>query len=146
MHARQFGHIPLLAGMLVSALFALIALAPGKTLAGEADVLDVALKRLPDGRYEANVTLRHADQGWQHFADRWEIVDPGGKILATRVLRHPHREQPFTRRISAFAIPEGVEEVRIRAHDSVHEYGGAELRVAVPRPSSGSGTANPDTP
>ncbi len=117
MRAQHCGRFPLLVGILS---IALLALTQGPATGTEADVLDVALKRLPDGRYEADVTLRHADQGWQHFADRWEILDPGGNILATRVLRHPHREQPFTRRLSAFAIPEDVAEVRVRAHDSVH--------------------------
>ena len=53
---------------------------------------------------------------------------------ATRTLLHPHvDEQPFTRSLTGITIPEGTDEVVVRAHDSVHGNGGAELRVQVPR-------------
>ena len=44
------------------------------------------------------VTLRHDDAGWDHFADRWEILSMNGDVLATRTLHHPHvNELPLTR-------------------------------------------------
>jgi hypothetical protein len=47
---------------------------------------------------------------------------------------HPHEnEQPFTRSLTGVAIPDGVTEVTIRAHDSVDGYGGKEFTVALPR-------------
>jgi hypothetical protein len=80
------------------------------------------------------VTLRHADEGWEHYADLWEVLAPDGTLLATRVLAHPHvDEQPFTRRLPGVEVPEGVERVRIRARDSVHGFGGAEVWVAIPQ-------------
>jgi len=55
-------------------------------------------------------------------------------VLATRTLLHPHEnEQPFTRSLSGVRIPDGVTEVIVRAHDKVHGYGGAEMRVTVAR-------------
>lgn len=84
------------------------------------------------------VTLRHADEGWEHYADRWEVLAPDGTLLATRVLAHPHvGEQPFTRRLPGVVVPEGVERVRIRARDSVHGFGGQEVWVVIPESGSG---------
>ena len=55
-------------------------------------------------------------------------------MLGTRVLLHPHdKEQPFTRSLSGVAIPAGTDRVRLRAHDSVHDYGGAEMTVELPQ-------------
>lgn len=118
-------------GALALAL-ALAATAP--VMAGEADVLDVRISRTGDDTYAFAVTVRHGDTGWEHYADRWEVVAPDGTVLGTRVLLHPHEtEQPFTRSQSGIRIPADVEAVTVRAHDSVHGLGGAELSVAVPR-------------
>lgn len=100
--------------------------------AGPADVIDVEVRPAGASRWSFRVTVRHDDAGWDHYADRWEILAPDGSVLATRVLRHPHvDEQPFTRGLVA-ELPAGIDHVRVRAHDSSHGYGGAELRVALP--------------
>jgi hypothetical protein len=116
-------------------LLALLALAAGApAVAGEADVVDAELRRQADGSYTAEVTLRHDDAGWDHYADRWEVLSPEGAVLATRTLHHPHvEEQPFTRSLSGIDIPETLSRVRLRAHDSVHGYGGIEIEMQVPR-------------
>jgi hypothetical protein len=102
-------------------------------LAGTADVVGVEVSLAADGTYRFDVTVRHADEGWDHYADAWEVVAPDGTVLGTRTLLHPHEnEQPFTRSLSGVAIPEGITEVVIRARDSVHGYGGAERRVTLP--------------
>ena len=107
-------------------------LAPGVN-AGEADVIEVAVSAAGENRYDFGVTVRHADEGWEHYADGWDVVGPDGKVLATRKLWHPHvGEQPFTRSLSGVQTPKGVSEVIIRAHDNVHGYGGAEMRVKLP--------------
>ena len=81
-----------------------------------------------------SATVRHADEGWQHYADRYEVLAPGGRVLGTRVLQHPHvEEQPVTRTLEGLTIPASVERVRVRAHDSVHGFGGAEVEVGVER-------------
>lgn len=70
-----------------------------------------------DGRFD--VTLRHADTGWDDYADGWRVELADGTILGTRVLGHPHvSEQPFTRS-SQIAVPDSVTEVFIRASSNV---------------------------
>lgn len=82
-----------------------------------------------------SATVRHADGGWQHYADRYEVLAPDGHLLGTRVLQHPHiEEQPVTRTLEGVRIPSSIDRVRIRAHDSVHGFGGAEVNVVVERP------------
>ena len=94
-------------------------------VAGEADVVKVEGHKEGDRGWRFNVTVRHDDTGWDHYANRWEVITEDGTILATRVLHHPHEnEQPFTRSLSGVEIPQGVKKVFIRAHDSVHGYGG----------------------
>ncbi|WP_218044819.1 hypothetical protein [Kiloniella majae] len=94
-------------------------------VAGEADVIKVEGYKDGDRGWRFNVTVRHDDTGWDHYANRWEIITEDETILATRVLHHPHEnEQPFTRSLSGVDIPKGVKKVFIRAHDSVHGYGG----------------------
>lgn len=104
-----------------------------QAFAGEADVLDVDVSCNADRLCRFNVTVKHDDQSWEHYANRWEVLSPDGEVLATRVLAHPHDdEQPFTRSLSGVQIPEGLSEVVVRAHDLVHEYGGKELAVQLP--------------
>jgi hypothetical protein len=88
--------------------------------AGEVTIIDAkATCREDTCRFD--VTLEHADSGWDHYADRWRVLDPGGKLLGTRELAHPHvGEQPFTRSLGGVVIPSGVSRVIIEAHDSVH--------------------------
>ena len=100
--------------------------------AGEADVIRVDVEENGRGGYNFAVTVAHGDTGWDHYADRWEILDGDGNILGTRVLHHPHvNEQPFTRSLSGVEIPDHVKEdtVTVRARDSVHEYGGKVVSV-----------------
>jgi hypothetical protein len=102
--------------------------------AGEADVINVDIKKTGDHTYFVKVTVRHADEGWDHYANKWDVVAPDGTILGTRTLYHPHvDEQPFTRSLSDVKIPAPITEVTVRAHDSVHEYGGKTMEVAVPK-------------
>lgn len=114
------------------ALFPLLLapLAPGH--AGEADVLDAEVSC--NGHCRFSVTVEHADEGWDHYANKWEIVDADGEVIGVRELAHPHvSEQPFTRSLGGVELPAGIQSVTIRAHDSVHGYGGKELTVTIPR-------------
>lgn len=102
--------------------------------AGEADVLRVDAAERSSGTWRFRVTVAHADEGWDHYADRWEVLAPDGTPLGTRVLLHPHvDEQPFIRSLDGVAIPPGVNEVTLRAHDSVHGLGGREITLTLPR-------------
>jgi hypothetical protein len=108
-------------------------LAAGGAQAGEADVVDVQVSRSGDGTWRFDVTVSHADTGWDHYADAFEVVAPDGTVLATRTLLHPHvDEQPFTRSLSGVKVPDGTGEVTVRAHDKIDGYGGAEMTVTLP--------------
>ena len=112
---------------------ALLAISILPAFAGEADVVDVNISCNGDSVCRFDVTVRHDDEGWEHFANRWEILSPDGEVLATRELAHPHDdEQPFTRSLRNVRIPPGLSKVVVRAHDLVHEYGGKELAVQLP--------------
>lgn len=114
-------------------VFVLALWLPVVALAGEADVLDVRVSE-SGGAYHFDVTVQHADTGWEHYANAFEIVAPDGTVLGKRVLYHPHvNEQPFTRSLTGVRIPDGIMEVDVRAVDSVHGTGGKVMRVEVPR-------------
>ncbi len=115
------------------ALLVVLSLAPATALAGEADVVEV--RATPSANeWHFDVTVQHADTGWEHYADAWRVVGPDGAVYGTRVLVHPHvNEQPFTRSLSGVVIPEGVSAVTVEAHDSVHAWGGGTVELALPR-------------
>ena len=102
-----------------------------------ADVLYVRAVQASDGSWEFSVTVQHPDSGWEDYADGWDVVTPDGTVIKpdpdspfTRLLLHPHeQEQPFTRSQSAIWLPEGVTQVRVRAHDLVDGFGGREVLV-----------------
>jgi len=98
--------------------------------ANEADVLNVTAHCDTSMNCRFDVTIKHNDIGWDHYVNKYDILSPKGDILGTRVLYHPHvNEQPFTRSISNVKIPKDINYVRIRAYDSVHEYGGKEFEL-----------------
>jgi hypothetical protein len=111
----------------------LLAVGAHRALAGEADVVEASASRTGDGTYSFSVTVRHDDTGWEHYANRWQVLAPDRSVLGERVLLHPHEsEQPFTRSLTGVVIPPEIDEVIIRAGDSVHDFGGKELRVRLP--------------
>ncbi len=100
---------------------------------GCAHVAAAAARAGADGTFSFDVTVRSADTGWDKYADAWEVVGPDGTVLGTRVLTHPHEnEQPFTRSLQDVEIPAGVDEVSVRARDSVQGFCGTEQQVALP--------------
>lgn len=118
-------------------LAVLISVVMGSTIsarAGEADVVGVVVTPDWSDTWRFEVTIAHADTGWDHYADKWEVIGPGGKVLGTRVLVHPNEaEQPLTRALGGVFIPSDVTEVTLRAHDNVHKYGGKEMTVQLVR-------------
>lgn len=99
--------------------------------AGEVNILEVKVECTQTCTFA--VTLEHADEGWDHYANQWDVVTLGGKLLKSRVLHHPHvNEQPFTRSLFSVTIPEGTRQVTIRAKDSVHGYAKKEVIVDLP--------------
>ena len=125
--------------VLIPALLYIFSL-PAVSLAGEADVVGVKARSEGNGSWSFSVTVRHDDEGWDHYADQWEVLGSDGAVLGTRVLLHPHvGEQPFTRSLGGVQIPKEVENVVVRARDSVHDYGGEEMEVELSgAPAKGS--------
>lgn len=106
------------------------ALLPLHAGAGEADVIAADALR-SGGQWTVNATIRHADTGWDHYANGFEILGPDGTVLGTRILHHPHvEEQPFTRS-HRLALPEGITQITVRAIDSVHGTGGEEITITL---------------
>lgn len=109
-----------------------LALSP-TVFAGEVDAIKADINCDSDRVCSFSITLKHGDEGWKHYANKWEILDSKGKVLGVRKLWHPHvNEQPFTRSLSGVKIPANVNEVTVRGHDLVHEYGGKDLIVKIP--------------
>jgi hypothetical protein len=96
-----------------------------------AQVIFVRATQNSGGLWKFDTTVRHNDQGWDNYADAWQVVDPTtGQILAERILLHPHdNEQPFTRSQSNIEIPPDVTQVIVRAKDNVEGFGGQEVLV-----------------
>ena len=124
----------LLAMAMVAMGMSVMVLQPNLALAGGADVVAVEAVQDSSGKWRFNVTVAHADEGWDHYADKWDVVAPDGALLGTRVLHHPHEnEQPFTRSLSGVVIPDDITEVTVRAHDSQHGYDGKPMTVKLKR-------------
>jgi len=101
--------------------------------AGEADVVDVKVRRNASGTYDFDVTVKSVDKGWDYYADAFEVLGPDGRALGRRILYHPHEtEQPFTRELYGVTIPAGVTQVTVRARHKPKGYDGKVQRVALP--------------
>ncbi len=110
--------------MLIRTIIGLIGCALTASLlqAGEVSIKAVKFTRGP-ADWTINVTLKHDDVGWKHYADGWRVVDTKGKILGMLTLYHPHvNEQPFTRSLSGVNIPAKMTKVYIEARDNVHGW------------------------
>ncbi|HBY86249.1 MAG TPA: hypothetical protein DEO86_10265 [Colwellia sp.] len=95
-----------------------------------AQVTDVLVSQKPSGNWCFGTSVRHNDQGWQHYANGWEVVDLEGNQLGYRKLAHPHdNEQPFTRSQCNIEIPIGITRVIVRAKCNKHGFGGKPFIV-----------------
>ena len=103
----------------------------GIVYAGEVEIVDVKVSCNSSCTF--SVTLKHADEGWEHYANQWDVMTMDGKLLKSRVLLHPHvNEQPFTRSLSGVQIQAGITAVKIRAKDLKHGYSTNEYTVELP--------------
>ena len=115
-------------------LLNIILMFSAQVVASGADVIDAEVKRGNDDSFTINVTVQHADEGWNHYADHWLILDKNEQLIAARKLMHPHvKEQPFTRSLSYIQIPDDVTEITIRAHCSIDDYSGKNLTIKLER-------------
>lgn len=77
-----------------------------------------------------DVSVRHNDQGWKHYADGWEIIDLEGNRIGYRRLGHPHdNEQPVTRSQCNIKISSETSKVLVRAKCNEHGFGGKPIFV-----------------
>ena len=115
-------------------LAAALAFPASPAFAGEVEIVEAVAYADAGGTWMFDVTLKHGDTGWDHYADQWEVLAPDGSVLGTRTLYHPHvNEQPFRRSLSGVRVPEDLDHVMIRARDSVHGHGPELFRVTLPR-------------
>ena len=130
----------------LSRLFAIIAFViatTGQSHAGEVSIEAANFRNTGAEQWSVNTTLKHADTGWDHYADNWRIVDENGKVLGERVLQHPHvDEQPFTRSLSV-NIPTSITTVFIEAHDKKHGWTSRRLKVDLNMAKDGRLTVRP---
>lgn len=99
-----------------------------------AQVTDVLATQKPNGSWCFATSVKHNDQGWEHFADGWEVIDLKGNQLGYRELTHPHdNEQPFTRSQCNIQIPKALSKVIVRAKCNTHGFGGKALVVELKR-------------
>jgi len=102
---------------------------PLSSLAGQVEVVFAEFSKQGNG-WHASVTLKHADKGWDHYANAWQVVDEAGNLLGERILYHPHEhEQPFTRSLSQIKSPVGSTIVYVEGRDSVHGTSKSRVRV-----------------
>ncbi len=102
--------------------------------AGSPEVVGVEVKKRSSGRYTFRVSIRHTDQGWEHYVDRWEITLPDGTVLESRILPQPHLgESVFTRSLHGVELQKGISAVLVRAHDVRHGFGDKVMEVRIPR-------------
>ena len=109
----------------------LLLLFSSAAFAGDVRILEVTVECPTSCTFA--VTLEHDDEGWHHYADRWDVVTLDGKLLKSRVLHHPHEnEQPFTRSLSGVLIAADIKQVKVRARDSKHGFSPHEVIVDLP--------------
>ena len=95
-----------------------------------AQVTQVKATQKSNGSWCFDTSVQHNDQGWEHYADGWEVIDLEGNQLGYRHLAHPHdNEQPFTRRQCDIKIPSAMSKVIVRAKCNEHGYGGKPVIV-----------------
>ena len=103
--------------------------------AGEVEIVMATFNK-QGSAWQVDTTLRHADGGWDHYADAWRVVATDSRVLATRTLYHPHvDEQPFTRSLGSVVIPADMTVVFVEAHDTVHGWSKQRVRVDLTKAS-----------
>ena len=95
-----------------------------------AQVKGVLATKEESGSWCFGTSVLHNDEGWEHFADGWEVIDLKGNQLGYRKLHHPHvNEQPFTRSQCNIRIPVEISKVIVRAKCNKHGFGGKKFVV-----------------
>ena len=97
-------------------LFFLLVFYSGFCSASDSKILNASAELTSAQKFNISVTVEHADEGWNHYANAWRIYSMDGKLIGERILYHPHvEEQPFTRNLLGVSVPLEVKEVMIVA-------------------------------
>lgn len=111
-------------------IYVLAMITVSNAMANEVKILASEFINSGNNQWSVNVTLKHDDTGWEHYADNWRVVDSAGNVLGNRVLYHPHvDEQPFTRGLNIVMIPQEVKIIYVESHDKVHGWSTSRLKV-----------------
>jgi hypothetical protein len=103
--------------------------------ANDVEIVKVVLTS-QSGTWRADVTLKHADEGWDHYADAWRLLDEKGNEIGKRTLYHPHvNEQPFTRSLSSFHISDDKKIIFVEAHDKKHGWSSNKVKIDMSKTS-----------
>jgi hypothetical protein len=95
-----------------------------------AQVIHVVATQKSGGNWCFDTSVRHNDQGWEHYSDGWEVIDLHGNQLGYRHLGHPHdNEQPFIRGQCEIKIPSEISKVIVQAKCNKHGFGGKPIVV-----------------
>jgi hypothetical protein len=95
-------------------------------------VIEAAHARPSGASWTFSVTVRHADTGWEDYADGWRVLDGQGSVLGERVLFRPHvTEQPFTRSLSCVEVPNNASFVMLQTRTKPEEWGDALYRPEI---------------
>ena len=91
-----------------------------------AHVLGADVQKTGADTYTFSTTVRHRDEGWEHYANVWRVTGEDVEN-GVRELLHPHDdEQPFTRSQSNV---EAAGTVVLEASDNVHRTGGSTVTL-----------------
>ena len=106
--------------------------------ADDVKILAADFNKTDNNLWSVNITLKHSDTGWDHYADNWRVVDSESNIFGDRVLYHPHFDEiPFTRSLNNVRVPEGITIVYIEVHDKVHGWTSNRLEVNLSKSTGG---------
>ena len=114
-------------------LVAALALLASQSNADPAVIEEVRASQTGE-EWRFDVTLSHADTGWDDYADGWRIVDGEGTVLGFRELLHPHvNEQPFTRSLSGVSVPDAAKVVYVESRTNTQGWSAARFAVELER-------------
>lgn len=93
-----------------------------------AQIEDVKAVQSKDKTWCFEVQIKHNDQGWNHYANGWQVYDLEGDIISGIIIGHPHdKKQPFIRRHCNIKIKPDVPKVVVKTRCNVHGFGGRAI-------------------
>jgi hypothetical protein len=80
--------------------------------------------------HTVTAVLEHDDEAAYHFLDGWRVTTSEGEVLAEQGFEHPRPQAPPRRAtLTGIRLPEGVERIRVEAHDRLHGWGDDAVEV-----------------